>query len=112
MYIIELKDRLDTQRELDIVEQNTLKQEIETLQEQLKDKDLEIIGREKQLCSERSKVESDKRRLTTENDIAIAHLEAERQTIRVSTDKYLKIKRGNKVQVLHYSIDYFMLPKT
>ena len=27
MYISELKDRLDTQRELDIVEQNTLKQE-------------------------------------------------------------------------------------
>ena len=76
---------------MDEEEQNVLKHEIESLQKQLKDKDLEIIEREKQLSLQKSKFESDKRQFSTEKDITMAQWEAERQTICVSRQirKYL-----------------------
>ena len=83
---LELQGRLDKQREVDDEEQNALKHEIELLQKQLKDKDLEIIEREKRLSIQKGKFESDKRKYTTEKDIAIAQLEVEKQTICVSID--------------------------
>ena len=87
-HFLELQARLDKQREAYDEELNSLKHEIELLQIQLKDKDLEVIEREKRLSIQNGKFESDKRSYTTEKDIAIAQLEVEKQTIRVSIDNY------------------------
>ena len=76
--------KLDKQQELDEVEKNALRHEIESLQKQLKGKDLEIIEREKQLSLEKTKLESDKRKFKTEKDIMMAQFEANRQMICVS----------------------------
>ena len=76
--------KLDKQQEFDEEEQNALRHEIESLQKQLKGKDLEIIEREKQLSLEKSKFESDKRKFNTEKDIVMAQFEASRQMICVS----------------------------
>ena len=83
-YFTELRMKLEKQQELDEEEQNSLRHEIESLQEQLKDKDLEIIEREKQLSLEKTKLESDKRKFKTEKDIMMAQFEANRQMICVS----------------------------
>ena len=61
-----------------------LRREIESLEQQLRDKDLNIIGREKQLTLHKDQLESDKRKFISEKDITAAQLEGERQTIRVS----------------------------
>ena len=76
--------KLEKQQELDEEEQNALRHEIESLQKQLKGKDLEIIEREKQLSLEKTKLESDKRKFKTERDIMMAQFEANRQMICVS----------------------------
>ena len=76
--------KLNKQQELDEEDRNSLRHEIESLQEQLKDKDLEIIEREKQLSLEKTKLESDKRKFKTEKDIMLAQFEANRQMICVS----------------------------
>ena len=76
--------KLNRQSELDAEEQNGLRLEIESLEKQLREKDLVIIGREKQLNLQKNKVESDKRKFIAEKDITIAQLEVERQTNRVS----------------------------
>ena len=76
--------KLEKQQELDEEERNSLRHEIESLQKQLKGKDLEIIEREKQLSLEKTKLESDKRKFKTERDIMMAQFEANRQMICVS----------------------------
>ena len=76
--------KLDKQQELDEEEKNALRHEIESLQKQLKGKDLEIIEREKQRSIEKSKFESDKRKFNMEKDIVMAQFEASRQMICVS----------------------------
>ena len=83
-YFSELQMKLEKQQELDEEEQNSLRHEIESLQKQLKGKDLEIIEREKQLSLEKTKLESDKRKFKTERDIMMAQFEANRQMICVS----------------------------
>ena len=82
--ILELQVKLDKQLELDAEEQNSLKGEIQSLEEQLKEKDLEIIGRENQLTIQNNKLESEQRKFIIEKDITITQLEVERQNIRVS----------------------------
>ena len=80
----EIQIKLDKQIEFDEEEQNALRHEIESLQKQLKGKDLEIIEREKQLSLEKSKFESDKRKFSTDKDIMMAQFEASRHMICVS----------------------------
>ena len=53
-------------------------------EKQLKEKDLEIIGRENQLTIQNNKLESEQRKFIIEKDITITQLEVERQNIRVS----------------------------
>ena len=61
-----------------------LRREIESLEQQLRDKDLDIIGREKQITLQKDQLESDKRKFMSEKDITATQLEGERQTNRVS----------------------------
>ena len=69
---------------MDAEEQKALRSEIESLEKQLREKDLVIFGREKQLSLQKNKLELDKRKFISEKDITIAQFEVETQTIRVS----------------------------
>ena len=69
-----LQEKLNTQIQIDAKEQNGLRSEIESLEKQLQQKDIDLIGCEKELNLQKNQLESDKRKFSSEKEIMIKKL--------------------------------------
>ena len=79
--------------ELEVEEQKQLRQLIESLEKQIKDRDSDIRNREKQLNLEKEQFEYEKRQFMTEKEIAFSRLEDEQTAV---TDKENALSRERK----------------